>query len=156
MRRWTVNGPTIFDDAQNYAGENLSHLLVVPVSRSRDSNPLDESNFEEALRLLGGESDAVQIHRFGHWACGWYELLLIDPADTKAVRIGEDIEARLDNYPCLNEEDYADREWRGAQDSWDSMCLQDRIEICDKAGLSIFAARHDDMPGEVFEELRPE
>lgn len=50
MNRWSVKGPTIFDNARNYGGEDLSHLLVVPVSRSRDSGPLDESNFEEALR----------------------------------------------------------------------------------------------------------
>lgn len=39
----------------------MSSFLVVPVSRSRDSGPLEESNFVEGLRLLGGESDTVQI-----------------------------------------------------------------------------------------------
>lgn len=112
MRHWSVKGPTIFDDASNYTGTDLSSFLTVPVSRTRDSGPLDESNFEEAVRLLGGESDTVQIRRFGHWACGWYELLLVDPSDAAAVRIGGDIERRLEDYPVLNEEDYSTEEQR--------------------------------------------
>lgn len=156
MRHWSVKGPTIVDDASNYAGTDFSSFLTVPVSRTRDSGPLDESNFEEALRLLGGESDTVQIHRFGHWACGWYELLLVDPSDAAAVRIGEDIERRLENYPILNEEDYSQRETDEAQDRWDSMGLSHRIEVCQRVGISVFAARREDMPMDVWEELRPE
>ena len=156
MKPWSKNGPTIFDDASNYGGADLSHLLVAPVSRSRDSGPLDKSNFKEALRVLGGESDTVQIHRFGHWACGWYELLLIDPSDMERVAIGEEIERRLENYPVLNEEDYSQRETDGAQSLWDSLSLHERIDVCERTGVSVFAARRGDMPMEAWEELRPE
>ena len=156
MRHWIVNGPTIFDNADNYEGKDLSSLLVVPVSRARDSGPLDESNFEEALRLLGGESATVQVHRFGHWACGWYELLLVDPADAVAVKVGGEIESRLEDYPVLDEEDFSQREWNEAEESWGFLSLADRIDLCNRVGVSIFAARRQEMPGEAWEELRPE
>jgi hypothetical protein len=79
-------------------------MLVAPVGQNKNSAALTRSNFTVALEQLGGESDTVQVHRFGHWGVGWHELILIDPADTDAVKIAEDIEAVLQDYPVLSEE----------------------------------------------------
>ncbi|MDO8643923.1 MAG: hypothetical protein Q7S00_03010, partial [bacterium] len=77
------------------------------VFRNRDSELLDESNFESALKELGGESENVQIFRFGHWACGWWEVLGV--RDDK-IPGAEDIEKRLAQYPVLDEDEYSRRE----------------------------------------------
>lgn len=142
LANWSHNGPTAVDSRANYMGDDLSDLLRAPVSRTRDSDLLDESNFATALDLLGGESDTVRVHRFGHWACGWYELLLIDPRDTVAVGIAEKLADRLASYPVLNEDHFSDLEWSTATRYWDDMSLRDRIDALARSGGSIFSARH--------------
>ena len=97
------------DSFNNYSGEGIGHAVVV-VGRNRDSEVLSESNFEAALHELGGESETVQIHRFGHWGCGWFELLTVDPNDKKALRIAYDIKQRLVDYPVLDEDNFYERE----------------------------------------------
>ena len=98
------------DSWSNYGGENLGNLVVV-VGRNRDSGILDESNFQAALEILGGESDSVQVHRFGHWGCGWFELILVDPKDrTKLIEAYNIIKA-LEHYPVLDDMDYSEGEW---------------------------------------------
>jgi len=88
----------------------------MPFGRNRDSDHSDESNFDAALKLLGGESDTVEIVRFGHWACGWVEYLFVHPsrkAETDAIL------ARLEDYPILDEDDFSAREHEAALQSWD-------------------------------------
>ena len=75
----------------------------------RDSGVLTESNVACALTALGGESDTVQVHRFGHWGPGWFEIILIDPSDEVRVREAEAIEAALADYPVLDDEDWTVR-----------------------------------------------
>ena len=72
-----ASNPSGLDSYSNYAGEIPSDSLLVVLTRSRDSDILSESNWEVALERLGGESDTVEIHRFGHWACGWGEALCV-------------------------------------------------------------------------------
>ena len=127
-------------------GPDLSNFLLVPVIRTRDSGIRQLSNFNTALKMLGGESDTVQIHRFGHWGCGWFERILIDPKDARAVAKGEDIESCLADCPILDDSDYSEREWEYAQETWRKMSLRERIELCKKYNESIFAARHDTIP----------
>jgi hypothetical protein len=100
--------PTGFDSHLPLAGRE--DWLIVPVSRNRDSGMLDESNFEAALEILGGESDDVEVHRFGHWGPGWYEIIIVRPG-SKAEKEAEEIEAALANYPVLNDEDHSQREY---------------------------------------------
>ena len=76
------------------------------ISRNRDSDLLGQSNFECALQELGGESETVEVVRFGHWGYGWIEYLLTDERHGEKV---QEIEKRLANYPLLNEEDYTER-----------------------------------------------
>lgn len=49
---------------------------VLPVSRSRDN---DDPKFRRKLKKLGGESATVEVHRFRHWAIGWFEIILVAP-----------------------------------------------------------------------------
>ena len=147
LRKWSHNGPTVFDSRANYMGEDLSDLYVVPVSRTRDSGCLDRSNFAVALDMLGGESDTVQVHNFGHWACGWYELILV-AGDSPAYSIAEKIAEKIADYPVLNEERLSDLEWSEAAETWEDMTVRDRADaiIRTQCGSSIFAARRAALP----------
>lgn len=89
--------------------------LVLPTGRNRDSEAIDESNFHAALERLGGESDTVEVHRFGHWACGWYELIFTHPMRLTEV---ESLVDDLENYPLLDEDDLSERESNERWEAW--------------------------------------
>jgi hypothetical protein len=66
MKKYKDYSPTEFD----CKGLNLpdkQEWLVVPVMQTRDSGPLELSNFRTALKMLCDESENVEVHRFGHW-----------------------------------------------------------------------------------------
>lgn len=151
--------PTSFD-SRGLALYDQQHWLVHPCSHTRDSGIRTESNFSVALADLGGESETVEVHRFGHWGPGWFEIIVIDPSDEERVRIANDHESSLDNYPVLSDEDCSSREYEAVMDYWKYMSLIERIELCAKHEVSIFAARHDyppsgesDPDGSVYDEI---
>ena len=143
MQKYKDFAPTGFD-AKGLIAEryDIGEFLVV-IGRNRDSDTLEESNWIQALEMLGGESDTVQVHRFGHWACGWLEVLMIDPADEKASAIAQEIKDRLADYPILNEEHYSRLQWERAAEYWDSLSLSSRADELRRNSESIFAARAD-------------
>src|SRR5262245_4928699 len=78
LQKYADYRPTGFDRR----GLNLpdqQQWLLAPCSRNRDSSLLEQSNFDVCLKALGGESETVEVHRFGHWGCGWFELILVAP-----------------------------------------------------------------------------
>lgn len=120
MRRYGNHRPTQFDhhlEILTDDGTSREDWLVAPVSRTRDSGCLDESNFACLLKELGGESDDVEVHRFGHWGPGWYEIILIRPG-SKAQQAAEECESALADYPVLNDMDLSERETEAANDVW--------------------------------------
>ena len=102
---------------QNFRPTQFDHHIFLPdreewgalLGRNRDSDCLQESNFYSALHQLGGEGEDVEIHRFGHWANGWYEIILVRPA-TDSYTVALAIESKLANYPVLDESDWSERE----------------------------------------------
>lgn len=116
LTRYGDFSPTSFDHAGAFLPDRQD-WFVAPVSRNRDSQSLAESNFAAALETLGGESETVEVHRFGHWGPGWFEIILVHPsrfADAQAIA------DRLEIYPILDEEDVSAREWEDYCESWDS------------------------------------
>jgi hypothetical protein len=132
--------PTGFDIA-GLGLPDRQDWIVAPCGRNRDSGILDESNFHACLLALGGESETVEVHRFGHWACGWFELILVDPS--RADEVTELADA-LEYYPLLDESDYSEREFEAVNETWESMSTRDRVDALREAGGSIFAARRGD------------
>jgi hypothetical protein len=65
--------------------------------------------------MLGGESETVEVHRFGHWGPGWFELILVDPSRASDV---EDIESALEHYPVLDDERFAQQESDEEGEAW--------------------------------------
>lgn len=118
--------PTGFDSHINFDNDREA-WLVLPCGRNRDSECLDESNFATALKILGGEREDVEVHRFGHWACGWFEIILVRP-DSAAAKEAEEIEAALANYPVLDDNDYSEREHEAANETW-RVCYTDKKRI---------------------------
>lgn len=155
MKRYSGFQPTGFDPA-GLNGERLgvSQWWVVGVSQTRDSGVLERSNFAVMLRELGGESDTVQVHRFGHWGPGWFEIILIDPADEASVKAAEELEAGLEDYPVLDESHWSELEFTEACEAWARMRVKDRVEYLQRYGrrVSVFAARREELP-EGIEEL---
>ena len=129
--------PTTFDRA-GLALDDRQDWIVVPCGRNRDSETLDESNFAAALATLGGESDTCEVHRFGHWACGWFEIIIVAPERAPEVKA---IAARLEDYPLLDEDDHSTREHEAINEAWDALSLRGRIHLAAKHGASIFSAR---------------
>jgi hypothetical protein len=122
-----------FDNYSNYVGTCIEDNWRIVISQTRDSDSLERSNFRIALKELGGESKFVEIHRFGHWGCGWYEILFVDDRNTDKLKIAEEIVFALENYPVLDEEDFSELENEEAQEVWKS-CYKnyDRLEYVRK------------------------
>ena len=149
MRKYSEHQPTGFDRKGAFL-DDQQDWLVLPIGQTRDSDCLERSNFTIALEMLGDESETVEVHRFGHWGPGWYEIIIIDPKDKDKVKIAEDIETSLADYPVLNEEHFSDLEWTEASDYWERMDLSERICYCDRHKVSIFASRSDCIPEDIY------
>lgn len=143
MQTYREYSPTKFDvTGLNGDKNNISDFLVL-LGRNRDSDILTEVNFEVALEILGGESDTVQVHRFGHWACGWFELLLVHPSrEIEAQAIEDDIE----HYPILDEDKYYLACEEARTEYWNECSISERVDMCRNAGISIFSARLNYCP----------
>jgi len=91
-------------------GPDLSEWYIGP-SQGRDSDILTQSNFATSLFMLGGEQDGtVEVHRFGHWACGWFEQILVHESAIDQLKKLDDIAEALTDYPVLDDDDYYQRE----------------------------------------------
>ena len=141
LDHWTSADPATGEKI-NYFGPNLSEYYLAPIFVSRDSDTLTRSNWrviQPQLKALGAET-----HRFGHWACGWYERVLIAADNEPALRLADEWAEKLDSYPVASEEDWSELEHDEAYRWWQDMGLRTRIEMCWEAGVSIFAARRKD------------
>ena len=129
MKTYKEFRPTGFDSHIEIQGdEDRESWLVLPCGRNRDSDCLDESNYYSALKSLEGEGEDVEVHRFGHWACGWFEIIIVRP-DTKAAKEAEEIEAALANYSIvLDADDLSEREMQAATETWRN-CYSDAQRI---------------------------
>lgn len=117
MKPYKQHRPTAFDPAGAFLPDR-QEWLVAPVSRTRDSEVLAESNFQAFLDGLGGESEHVEVHRFGHWGPGWYEIILIDPSVDHIVTRATEMADALENYPVLDEDDLCKREHEAENEAW--------------------------------------
>lgn len=122
------------------------HDHYVFMGRHRDSQILDSHNFMTALARIGGETENTHVVRESHWAVGWVEWIAIHKSDTEAVEKAQSVLDDLDTYPILDEDGYSAKQMEAVWDYWDSASTEERIELCKKDGVSIFAARHESMP----------
>src|SRR4030095_1862616 len=123
--RSVVENPSGLDSFANYAGDVPDDNWDCLLTQTRDSGTLERSNFAAALHMVGGESDDVQILRYGHWACGWWEALAIKQGTLSHI-VATDISNRLADYPIVDEDhlgnieqEEADHIWRTCYDAED-------------------------------------
>lgn len=117
--------PTACDNA-GLGCDDRQSWLVAPVGLNRDSGPLERSNWRVVLADLGGEGIDVEVHRFGHWACGWFEVILVRP-DTAAAVSAEEWEGALSDYPVASDEDFSNEEQQEADAVWSAMGQSERL-----------------------------
>jgi hypothetical protein len=102
--------------------------MYVFLRSSRDADALTRSNFESALREIGGETDTVQVIEENHWAVGWVSWIGIHESDVRALRTADAIAEALEDYPVVDEEDFARVEMEEADEVWRNCYrLQERV-----------------------------
>lgn len=117
--------PSMLDPSPPPVGDDSElEWLKAPCSVTRDSGPMEQSNFQACLELLGGEGDDVHVLRFRHWACGWLEVITVRPGSEK-VAVLENIAERLSGYPLLDEDDLYKREADAFEASWTEWARHD-------------------------------
>lgn len=112
MEQYSKFAPTGVDP-KGLGLEDRQDWYVAPCSITRDSGLRDESNFKTLVKILeeaDPEGEDYEIHRFGHWGPGWFEIILVRP-DTKCYEEAESCECALADYPLLNDSDYSERQY---------------------------------------------
>lgn len=112
-----------------YYGEEWPDYYVF-LGHHRDSDNLDNSNFDCGLKAIGGESETVIVVTENHWAVGWVAWIAIHESNEEALIKADEIKAKLDDYPVLDEEDYSEREYKDF--SWN--CEQAVRDYCHDHG----------------------
>jgi len=119
LKRWEM--------PRNYAGEVWPNYYSF-LGRSRDSDCLEECNFVQGLKRLGGESETVLVIRENHWAVGWVEWIGIHQDDAAALRLADEIKGGLEDYPVVDEDALSEAEMEEANTVWrDCYNLKDRV-----------------------------
>jgi hypothetical protein len=96
-----------------YHDNDGDELLMTGIVHTRDSDALVRSNFVSIFNHLKDLSNknnlelGPDILRFGHWACGWVEYLVI-PKNDILVKETEQILNKLDDYPVFDEDLYSE------------------------------------------------
>jgi len=108
----------LWKPAENYMGDDYSDYYVV-LTQNRDSEALEKTNFDAALKALGGEGNGVVVAKSGHWAVGWVEFLLVHKDAADKVAIAEGIERDMADYPVLDEEALTNAEQQEYRESFD-------------------------------------
>lgn len=124
-------------------------LMLLPVSITRDAQPIDQSNFVAAQCILDEAGAEYQIVRFGHWAVGWVEHILVAPSEPGLTVAGE-IVCALADYPILDEADLSERE---TEDQWESWSLWGARDYARSLPCETDTAR--DLAQEYVEALGP-
>ena len=127
MERLKDWDPSSCDSKSNYMGDRSHfHWYVFPLCKTRDSDLLTESNWECITKELQADKvPGCEIHRFGHWACGYYEIILIHPWHKSLLDKAYDIERALYNYPVFSDDHYSQLQWDNQAEQWESWVRRD-------------------------------
>lgn len=161
MRRYADWAPTGCD-TRGLALPERQDWLVAPVGTNRDADRLTRSNWAvvtvdlEAQPATREDEPDVEIHRFGHWACGWFEVALVRP-DSPAARCAEEWESALADYPVASDDHHSALEYEETAEAWARMSLRERRSECERARVSkLCAYRASNLPDALWERLRGE
>lgn len=130
LKNWN---PSSWDSRANYMGTNDYDEYFVVYCKTRDSNSiLCESNWEILCKELHAEeNNGVEIVRFGHWACGHYDLLLVSP-DSKELSRAEEFYHALENYPVLSDDHYSNKMFEAESEAFNNIESDFRYDLENK------------------------
>ena len=104
-------------------------------SRSRDSETLDNVNYETILERLESayeqtgddeEANAPYDFRVNHWAVGWVEYIIVPRSAPREVQEeAYAILGSLANYPCLDDGALSEAELNDSVESWENWAQRD-------------------------------
>ena len=164
----------VWKHPEYYAGFSPDGDYVL-YARHRDSSILDNSNFECLKEHL---MKAVKDPNLGEapprkdpsdwydipegwiydwsascWAHGWREYLMVRAdAPEELLKVAQEIHDDLtNNYPVFNDDDYSHRQDEAICEFWGRMSISERVYLCQKAEVSVFTARHEEIPVEVYD-----
>lgn len=128
MEAYSTFRPTQFD--HHYTIDGRENWLLAPVATNRDADVLTRANWRAFITLLNCEESesTYEIHRFGHWGPGWFEIIIINPNNETLVKVGEDAESSLADYPILDEMLFSGMEQEEAREVWEH-CYNDRDRL---------------------------
>lgn len=119
--------------------DNADDFTIVYVS-NRDSDTLDKANAKVIADELTPfiKRGTVIPQRHSHWACGHVDGYAIKVRDkrgriTKAFQVWADIQARLDDYPILDESLYSEMELEAQNESWECWARADYVRAVERA-----------------------
>lgn len=142
MKRYSEFRPTGFD-TKGLGCEDRQNWFVHPCGTNRDADALTRSNFEVScaeLEKVDPEGVDHEVHSFGHWACGWFEIILVRP-DSACAKEAADTEAGLADYPVCNDEHFSETEMKEANEVWaNCYSIEARIDYI-REGRSQFEFR---------------
>jgi hypothetical protein len=124
--------PTPFDRAGYGADAERASWLVSPCFLNRDSGPLERANWKAALAELervDPSAEGYEVDGFGHWACGWFDVVLARP-NTAAAAALQRLADRLEVYPSLDDHALEQEEEREASEAWEAWgrtCWRDKL-----------------------------
>lgn len=147
MRTYSEFRPTGFD-CRGLGLEDRQDWLVAPVGTNRDADRLTRSNWAvvtEDIASHDPEGTDHELHSFGHWACGHFDICLVRPG-SKAAECAEGWESALADYPVASDDHHSELEWSEMAEYWEGMSLRERVRVLSECDANIMAARRDSVP----------
>ncbi len=144
MKRYRDWAPTGFDiKGLGASRHNIGHWYVAPIILNRDSDILEQSNWQVITNDLNADKDVgVKIHRFNHWANGWFEIVLVHPWNKNAVNKCEQWESHLSDYPVASDDHFSNMEFEAQGEYLASTGLNDLSRELE----NLFPVNCDDVP----------
>jgi hypothetical protein len=120
------------DGYRNFIGDDSDYRDWLGfIGQSRDSKPLERSNFTVAvarLKAIDPDGNDWRKESFGHWACGWIEEVYVRPG-SEVAKAAQEMRDALELYPVLDEEHFSELENEEANEVWRNCYrVQDRID----------------------------
>lgn len=147
--------PTGFDRA-GLGLDDRQDWLVAPVGTNRDADALTRSNWRVVLGDLESKDtgEDLEVHRFGHWGPGWFEIILVRPG-SECAKCAEAWENALSDYPVACESDFSEEESEESLKVWkDCYSERERLEYIRENSNQFYFRNFRDMlrcvRGEVF------
>lgn len=142
MQTYSQWAPTHYD-GRGLGCEDRQDWFVLPLIHCpKIAKAWEESNFTAAQRILSDAGAEFEVHYFGHWATD-FEIILLAP---EHLALGQAIEARLADYPFLDEDDVSNREWSEACEAWEHTSMRERVALSKRFGFHLMACRRDEFP----------